>query len=353
MELMLLLYSKDHIIEEKERIDLHKIEKENYYHQLVKQTYEFMKSNPAFCAVIDLCAQQTVSNTSITKANKDKLGNAPIDKFNKKLTVIADKFERGLLNRKKYFSLMRQLLLELLLDDNTTPEMAIIANSVALSIYYSGTFDMATTINDYVAVIIPLVKRSNRVSIVKVASILQQNSKAPPYTDLVLYIVTANYDKALEAFDKYSLDQNKYNTVVLINMVTLLIIQFIYYIITHNNDNIKLAYEVLNKFQLINNSVDTHDSNSELMLSLLIAYDCGLISKDDIETVIELVGSDSKLARVLLPTWICMKDPDSEAAQKIMAEPPLASLVNQVKDFVAVAKERSKSTVINKVRGRQ
>lgn len=330
MELMLLLYSKEQIEEENQRIEESGGTCGNHYQCLVKRTYEFMLTHPAFCAVIDLCAQQV--------GKKKKTVNADTKFENKFKTELMNRFkmlDKNKLSTRDYLAGATNIFVDIMTNIHEGPLASFASYAIVIPTYYSVSFDIAKTLIDYVEHITDINAKHNK-ELTNVLGFSSNNSKINDLK-LLLNIALENYGTALD-FAEILKDETENNFIDL--AVILLIIQVTYYGHRNSIEQMIRSYEALRSIcQIIKNDGEYF----MLLFTLLLAHKAGAVTDDTVKKFFDYVEEKYPSKSVIFRFWTCIQEPDSEAAQKMLAEPVVAKIVTQMKNMMASVAEQQSS----------
>jgi hypothetical protein len=156
------------------------------------------------------------------------------------------------------------------------------------------------------------------------------------YVHAMLNMIIGNYDEATELIRNID-DHSK-----LTSILSFLVIQIVIFAINNNDELFAVAYKTMDEIVSTSKSIGPSESDWVLAVAFFAAYRQELIPEETINKVINSINRKSTLYFIMKDVWVCTKDPDSEAAHKIMAEPPFAALVTKVSDLVAGVKKPAK-----------
>lgn len=328
MELMLLLYSREQIMEENRRIEGTEGGCANHYQRLVKQTCEFMLSNPSFCTVIDLCAQQ------VGKKKKGSKSSATLDKkleaeFKKRFMTLC----KSKLSKRDYMARVANIFVDVMMENsNGSPLNSIIAYSIAITTYYKNTFDVHKTIADYSEkLLIP--QAEYRDALAKIIGFVPSDEKAKKIC-LLLNVALEDYTSAIKVAQTIDCS---YNDKFIETTISLLTIQIAYY--GHTN-RIEKMVESYDAFRSIREMARPDGVNVDLFIILFSANRNGEISDEILNMFGDYVILKHPEESLVLKILPCFQKPDSESAQKLMAEPAIAKVVKQLQELIATVTEQ-------------
>ena len=329
MELMLLLYSREQIMEENRRIEETEEGCANHYQQLVKQTYEFMLSNPAFCAVIDLCAQQ------VGKKNKAKKADANLQiQIEAEMTKRFELLNKSKLTRKEYETGFTNILVDMMKKVVDEPLALLISYSLAIPRSYQSTLDIVTALKDYGNYIVTIKTKCCNELVNGFAS-MSLNSKS--YKSILLFnVAMENFDAALTV--TASLTDKAENDIIDMAVI-LLSIQTVYY--CHIN-RIEQAIISLDALQNICKTTNYSNGSSGLFFTLLLAHKTGIVADETVNKLFEY-AAEKHPGALPLNLWRCIQEPDSEPAQKLLAEPTITHVVAKVNNLIATAMDQQQA----------
>lgn len=327
MELMLLLYSREQIMEENRKIEAAEGGCANHYQRLVKQTCEFMASNPSFCAVIDLCAQQ------VGKKKKGKKAEVNLEKiFKSEFMNRLSTLDQNQLNKREYLANGTDILVDMMSKIHNGPLALLIPYSLTIPLYYKNTFDIAKTLADYGEHIVTLkVKHSSELT--KILHFSPNNSSASDIY-LMLNVALENYDTAL-SFAETLTDESQNNFVDA--AVMLLVIQVAYYGHIDSVEHMIKSYEAL---QDICMTTKRSSKDFKLFLALLLTHKAGVIKDEAVKNFLGFITTKYPSKSLFFSLWACIHDPESEYVQKLMAEPAFTKVVAQLQDLIATLTEQ-------------
>ena len=338
MELMMFFYSREHILAEKERIEQLNTTEGNNYHLLVKQTYDFMISNPAFCSIIDMCAQQSsldlkmIGNKfikhNVLKVNT--LGEGLTAELSRRLKVL--KRKKGLSER-AYYKNASHIIIDLVAGVDDGPFGSLISHAMAIPLYCENTYDIKTTLKDYQQSIVEI-QLKNKINL---TDRINNNSNKEVY-DLLLLLNTAlgNYDFVIKIAHKH---KDSMDTKIVDTVAMLLIIQVIYH--AHASDDRQML-DIYDVFYEVCQALNNDAVDFKLLILMIISNAVGVISKECIFTIITHAASKGHALLAAERLWGYFEDPESELAQKLMSEPPMANLINSISSLIAEVKEQGK-----------
>jgi hypothetical protein len=330
MELMLLLYSKEQLAEEHLRIEQSGGSCANHYQRLVQQTYDFMLSNPAFCAVIDLCAQQCSKKKRTIKAYHDwekKLKSEMTKKFK---ALDGDK-----LSKRQYFARVMEIVVDTTATFVDSPLTSLATYSQTIPAYYIHTSDINKTLRDYDEKLVPIINNHFDELVYKVGAI--PDNKEYLKMVLSLNIALDDYDTAFKIAQTISDDTDKS---IIDTTIALLIIQITYYGHTNRIDKMIRSYEALKN---INQIIKGTGSFFRLFFAMILAYAVGAVTDKIVTKLVNHATSTSQETILMNRMWTCIQEPGSEAAQKMLADPSIAQMVDQLKSLMANAAEQKNS----------
>lgn len=334
MELMMFLYSREHISAEKERIEKLESKDGNNYNQLVNQTYDFMVTNPAFCSVIDMCVRQSAIKKKADDTTNNQLTSVT---FKNALASMKRGFKaldkNDVMSKREYMKNASQIIIDGIsgLDDN--PLSTLISYAFAIPLYYRRTRDIGTALKEYRDKFVDLQKKHGEFILNRIKPIADQSEISD--VNLLLYVALENYDNALKAAQAAD-DKIDVNT--LSAVITLLEIQIVYHIHTNSIKQMLSAYEV---FYTICQTTNNNKKEFRLHLTLMTSKAIGLVSEESLIIFIKHAGSRSEMSSFAMSIWACIEEPDSELARKLMAEPPYRNVVDQIKDLVDEAVQQN------------
>ncbi|MBT1070933.1 winged helix-turn-helix transcriptional regulator [Pelotalea chapellei] len=327
MELMLLLYSREQIMEENRRIEESEGGCANHYQRLVKQTFEFMVSNPSFCAVIDLCAQQVGKKKKERKADVD-LERIFKTNFMERLRTL----DQNKLTKKEYLANGTDILVDMMSKIHDGPLALLITYSLTIPLYYKNTFDIAKTLEDYGEHLVNIkVKHGSELS--KTLNFSPDSSNAND-TFFMLNVALENYDTAL-SFAETLTDKSRNHFIDA--AVMLLVIQVAYYGHINNVEHMIKSYEAL---QSICISTKRSSKDFRLFLALLLAHQADVIKDEAVKKFLGFIATKYPSQSLFFSLWVCIHDPESAYVQKMMAEPAFTKVVAQLQDLIATAIEQ-------------
>ena len=322
MELLLLLYTKDYILSETDRIEQISAENMSYYQKLIVQTAEFIGSNPQFCDIVEqysssLAQEEYPASIMLLNALPEKL---------KQL------FKNKKRKRSEIYGLMRKSFLEIG-DTEKYPIMSYLSYLIGISSYMNGTRDIKTALDDYYSFAEPKLSLIDNNAIKKATS-----SKDRAYLKAFILIATRKYN-LIDSVKVSQHDNLEEKTLLVIP--TLLFIQTIKAVSTaggYNLPEIIGTIENLRKQGLISDLEIT-----KYFVNILIANALGIIDDFAVETIVKAAIQKSSDYALWLILWTCIYCEESEEAQRLMAEKPVADLVNKLKENLAVARTRGKN----------
>ncbi len=332
MELMLLLYSREQIMEENRRIEETEGNSVNHYQRLVKQTYEYMLSNPSFCAVIELCAQQV--GIAKRKVNTSRNLEKKFEKeFKKQLTGL----DVGDMSRRDYMHNLSRIMVDTLSKTGSGPIVQLVSYSNTIPLYFKNTLDIATAMQDYDEHITP-VKLQHYSMLTDVIDSEALNSDEFATLRLLLHVALGNYDRAVECAAALSPDANDIRVILTLN---LLIIQTIYNCHTANIEQVTQSCDALVTISRITN----HEGMKYFLLpALLLAYRAGTIQDGVLLKLYSYAQESHPVDMSILKLWICIQAPESEAAQKMLTNPAIAQTVAKINELIANVMEEQQAT---------
>ncbi len=327
MELMLLLYSREQIMDENRRIETVEGNCSNHYKQLVKQTCEFMLSNPAFCAVIDLCAQQ------VGKKKKGRTAEANLEKifiseYMNKLNVL----DQNKLNKREYLARATNILVDMMSSIHGGLLASLIPYSLSIPMYYKNTFDIVKTLEDYGAHV-ATIKLKHRSELTRILSFRPNNSNARDMY-LLLNVALGNYDTALEFAETITVEAENQ---IINKAELLLIVQIAYYGHINNFKQMIISYEALQSICL---TTKFGSKDFKLFLALLLAHKAGVIEDEVVKSLLGYIATKYPSKSLFCSLWICIHDPESEYVQKLMTEQAFTKVVAQLQDLIATVSEQ-------------
>ena len=330
MELMMFLYSREHISAEKERIEQLELKEGNNYHQLVRQTYDFMVTNPTFCSIIDLCEQQTniniKSNVNIeNKLRKLVKGRLKELNNNKKLS------------KREYMKKVSQILIDFASGlDN--PAVSLLSHSLSMAMYFKNTFDISSSFKIYKNDILKL--QINYNNYIKEKINIDKEYKEFSDSDFFVIIASENYDIALLKIEENIIFSEK---IIVILLLSFLEIQMVYH--ANCNDYCKmikcydLFYKICAKFNY-------ESKEFGLYIVLIMSNYIGIVSDKTINEFINYASKKSEISLFFTIIMPCIKDPKSELAQKTMSDPPVADIVRKINNLLAYNLEQEKNEIL-------
>lgn len=332
MELMLLLYSREQIMEENRRIDAAEGGCANHYQKLVKQTYEFMLSNPSFCAVIELCAQQVGKKKKVKKADANLL-----KQIESEMTKRIELLNKSELTVSEYETGTKNILVDMMKKVLEEPLASLFSFSIAIPKSYQSTFDIVTALKDYGEQIVAI----KTTHCDQLANMLAFSSLKPHIMGLLINVAVEDFDRVLtiaaSLTDKAESD---------IDMaVILLSIQTAYYC------HINRIEQAINSFETIQNIcqvIDYNKWNSTLFFTLLLAHKAGLVADEAVNRLFEY-AVEKYPGELPLDLWRCIQEPDSESAQKLLADPTIAQTVSKINELIATAMDQQQAARIQEV----
>jgi|GEM_PF-5659746 len=336
MELMMFLYSREHILAEKERIEKLEINAGNYYHQLVMQTYDFMVTNPAFCAAVNTCIQQP--NVRENKSAKDQMAaliDLRIKNVKKEIKNRVEELNKSdKFNKREYMKKVVQIIIDCTIDKNDNNISILISHLLAISLYFKNTYDINTSVDYYSNNILSLQKNYKH----EILSVINTNVNIDKLNgiELLVYVAMEDYDHALNIVRKL---KNKIDNKIITAFFSVIKIQIVYHANKHNYDQMFASYDALLS---ICQEIGQDDKEFSLYFTLIISEKIGLITEESIETLIKHSIPTNKKIFILAQLWTCIKEPDSELAQKLMAEPPVKKLIGQIRAVLDDAVEQEK-----------
>jgi len=325
MELMLLLYSREQIMKENRRIEAAEGGCANHYQQLVKQTYEFMLSNPAFCAVIDLCAQQ------VGKKKIAKKADANLQKqIEAEMTKRFELLNKSKLTRKEYETGFTNILVDMIKKVVDEPMASLFSYSLAIPKSYQSTLDIVTALKDYDKYIFTI-KTKCRNELVNEFASMSHNSKS--YKSILLFnVAMENFDAAQTV--TASLTDEAENDIIDMAVI-LLSIQIVYYCHINRIEQAISSFEALQKI----GQTSHNNWNSVLFFALLLARKAGVIADETVDKLF-VYAAEKHPGALPLSLWHCIQEPESESAQKLLAEPTIAQTVAKVNELIATTMEQ-------------
>jgi len=332
MELMLLLYSREQIMEENRRIEAAVGGGSNHYHQLVKQTCEFMVMNPSFCAVIELCAQQVgIAKRKVNTSRKLE------KKFEKEIKKQLTGLDVADMSRRDYMNNLSRIMVDTLSKVGSGPIVQLVSYSNTIPLYFKNTLDIATAMQDYDKHITP-VKLQHYRMLTDVIDSEALNSDEFATLRLLLHVALGNYDRAVECATALSPDANDIRVILTLN---LLIIQTIYHCHTANIEQVTHSCDALVTISRITN----HKGMKYFLLpTLLLAYRAGTIQDDVLLMLYSYAKENHPVDMSILKLWICFQAPESEAAQKMLTNPAIAQTVAKINELIANVMEEKQAT---------
>mgnify|MGYP000866535606 CR=1 FL=1 len=321
MELMLLLYSREQLVKENQRVE-DTGESTSLYQRLVKQTCEFMLSNPTFCKTVELCAQQVGSRERI-----DKVVSKRKKTFSNEYMRRMEALDAEGMSKKEYLAISTQTIVEVLSEGKKDPLAQLIPYSLAIPVGFKMTLDIVTAIQDYGKYIIPIKVQHYEL----LSSMLNgvAGKDATRDISLLLHVALENYDKAAECA-AFLLPEDKGD--LLKSSVDLLIIQVIYYCHVAKVEQMARSCDALVDIGRI-----TGHSIGMLLLALLLAHKTGVVKTENSLALFAYAKENHPKELFFLTLWFCFQNPESEIAQKLFAEPATAKVIAQINDLLAEA----------------
>ena len=335
MELMLLLYSREQIMEENRRIDAAEGGCANHYQKLVKQTCEFMLLNPAFCAVIDLCAQQVgkKKKTSKADANLEKQIEAEIMKRFELLNKIK-------LTRAEYELGATNILVDMMKKVLDEPLALVFSYSLAIPRCYKDTFDIVTALKDYGEQIVTI-KTKYQDQIDNYLA-FRAHDRKPNSVDILFNVAIEDFDTALKFAASLT---DKAESAIFEMAIIILSIQTAYYC------HINRIEQAINSFEALQNicqATSHNNGNSAMFFTLLLAHKAGLVAEETVNRLFEY-AVEKYPGELPLDLWRCIQEPDSESAQKLLADPTIAQTVSKINELIATAMDQQQAARIQEV----
>lgn len=316
MELMLLLYSREQLVAEQQRIE-DVGECTNLYQRLVKQTCEFMLSNPSFCKAIELCALQVgdAKRKGKTSRNLEK-------KLEKEFRKQLAGFDVRSMSQREYMKNVTRIMVDMLSEIDNSPLTLLISYSTTIPLYFKNTLDITTSIQHYEKYIIPV-----KVQNYDVLSDLI-NTPLNDHLNLLLDVALENYDRAAEYAASHSTEV-KGNIANL--TLYLLVIQTTYFCHAAKIEQMTASCEAL---IIISRAISRAGMRYNLLLALLLAYRAGAIQDSVLVKLFSYVQENHPNDLVILGLWECFQKPLSEAAQKLLTDPAFSKVVTQLNDLI-------------------
>lgn len=324
MELMLLLYTREQLVKENEQIKDEDVGI-SLYQRLVKQTCEFMLSNPAFCKTVELCAKQ-VGN----KESMDKVVSKRKKAFTKEYKRRMEALDTAEMSKKEYLAASTQVLVDVLSEGKKDPLTQLIPYSLAIPSAFKMTLDIVTAIQDYGKYIVPIKTQHHE----RLSSMLDTVVGKDETRDisLLLHVALENYDKAVEC-SALLLPEDKDGLVT--SSVNLLIIQVVYYC---NLAKVEQMTRSCDALVAISRAVGR--LGFLLLPALLLAYRAGIVAEENLRELSTYTQTNYLSELAFLSLWDCVLTPESEFAQKLMSDPATAQAVAQINDLLAVADQQ-------------
>jgi len=321
IELMLLLYSKDFILSETGRIEQLSEENMSYYQKLIVQTAEFMGANPQFCKAIELYS------SCLSKIESPGILNS--------LNSLQGKLDKLFKNKKSKKSDMYNLIRESFIEGGNAEKGTLVAcwaYLCGISWYMAETYDIRTALADYDSFAAPKLALLDDDFLERLSQL-----DGAWYFKTLTYIATQNYD-LIDTIDRQP--QDTFQEIEISTIASLLFIQTIKAVtnsIDYNLKGIIGAIGRLHKLDLIPN-VDI----TKYFFNILIANAMGIIDDHAVETIVTTATQDSSDYALWGVLWTCIYYEESEGAQRLMAEKPIADMVNKLKGNLALARTRGK-----------
>lgn len=300
----------------------------NHYQRLVKQTCEFMLSNPSFCAVIELCAQQ------VGKANRRRKADVTLEK--KLYAEFEDKFKTldgSKLTKREYMAGATDIIVDMMMENSKgNPLDSVIAYSFAITTYYKNTFDIHKTIKDYSEKNIKAQQEYREVFTKKTDFVPRDEGAKRAW--LLLNVALENYELAIKIAK--TIGEN-YNDRSIETTISLMIIKIAYYGHENRVDKMVGSYDA---FRRISEIVKPGGVNVNLFLALLLANRNDDVSDEVINKFCDYVIVNNPEASLVFKLWPCFQKPDSEPALKLLAEPTVAKVVTELLGVVTAITEQ-------------
>lgn len=321
MELMLLLYSREQLVKENQRVE-DAGESTSLYQRLVKQSCEFMLSNPTFCKTVELCAKQVGS-----KARIDIVISQRVKASTKEYKRRMNELNTDGMSAKEYLATSTQVLVEVLSEGGKEPLGQLIAYALAIPNGFKTTLDIVTAIQDYEKYVVPIKEQHYE----RLSSILDTVVGKDETRDisLLLHVALENYDKAVEC-STFLLPEDKDGIVK--SSVNLLIIQIVYYC---HVDKVEQMARSCDALVSIGRAVGR--IGFLLLPALLLTYRLGTVTDKNIQALSSYVEKKYPNELAFLALGNCVLAPESEDAQKLLADPATAQVVAQINELLAVA----------------
>jgi len=324
MELMLLLYSREQLVKENQRVE-DAGESATLYQRLVKQSCEFMLSNPTFCKTVELCAQQ-VDGKKTKKRNISELQKNLLTEYRRR----TDALNMDGMSRKEYLTTGTQILVELLSEGRRAPLTQLVLYSIAIPSHFAKTLDIVVAIQEYEEYIIPI-RSQYHDQLTATINMVTANKNVADVT-LLMHVALGNYDKA-EKCAAYLLPESKDDIVQ--HSMDLLIIQVIYYCHTFNVEQMASSCDALVAIGRIMGS-----QAGLLLPALLLAYRAGVVKDQNLLALFAYARDNHPRELFFLTLLPCLQNPESEHAQKLLADPATAQLTAQIHDLLAILMEQ-------------
>jgi hypothetical protein len=325
MELLLLLYTKDYILSETDRIEQISAENMSYYQKLIVQTAEFIGSNPQFCKIIELYSTS--------------LGQEECPAMVTSMNSLQGKLNK-LFKNKKYrpsevYGLIRESFIEAG-NAEKTPLMAFFAYLLGISWYMKGTYDISTALADYDSFV------ESKLSLIdgKTIEVMIRLEGSLSFKALI-FIATRNYN-LIDTINRQP--QYKLHEIEMLAIDTLLLMQTIKSLTTGCNYNVPDIIDVIGKLHKQN--MISHADKTKYFFNILISNAMGIIDDRAVETVVMTATQQSSDYGLWGVLWVCIYHEKSEEAQRLMAEKPIADMVSILKENLSAARARGKSVGI-------
>lgn len=323
MELMLLLYSREQLMKENAQIAGAE-EGVTLYQRLVQQTCEFMLSNPSFCKTVELCAKQIDNKENVEKIIS-KRKKALLKEYQRRMDILdIDK-----MSRKEYQAASAQIIVELFLDGRKDKLREIMVHSIVATTNFERTLDMVSAIYAYDKYIIPI--KTGYYDQISAAIRLTAVSNETKDVNLLLCISVENYDDAVECAASLPMEDKDG---IVKSAINLLIIQVVYYCSAVNLEQMERSCDAL---AAVGQMVDDQGTIGLLLPALLLAYRAGAVKDKALNALFEHAKENHPQALFFLTIWPCFQTLESEAAQKLLADPATAQVVSQINNLLKMA----------------
>lgn len=327
MELMLLLYTREQLMKENVQIG-GAGESVTLYQRLVQQTCEFMLLNPSFCKIVDLCAQQ-VDGKKIKVRAGSNIGKLVLDELNRRLETI----DARNIPRVEALSAGIDIATDILSEIGISKQEQLVIQLLIIQKYFIDTLDIITAVQIYEETNGHF-KLQNDVKLGFEPDVDIENNKTT-YTHLILPVASEEYDKALEHTAALTKDDWLAEA-----FIALLIIQIIYHCQTNELDLMVRSSDAL---VTIGQMVDGRGVTELLLPALLQAYRSGAVSNENAQALHLYAKKHHPRELFFMTLWPCFQNPESEVAQKMMADPATAEIVAQINDLLAKAANQQES----------